>query len=188
MPERAPHHSPEHTPRHHEAREHAPAHQERAHHLTEIEHHKTAEHLTHARQSIEQHAVSGKEVAPSGSENQAPQGPSHVNRELKSMSLKRTLTRTRKRLSTPEKLISQTIHQPIIEKISEAGSQTVARPSGILGGGIVAFLGSALSYFVAKRYGFEYNYTLLLCLFVGGFFLGMLIELAWHARRRKRRR
>jgi hypothetical protein len=54
------------------------------------------------------------------------------------------------------------------------------RPSGLLGGGLLAFVGS-LAYLVAtKIYHFRYNYTMSLLLFVGGFCLGLILELAVH--------
>ncbi len=109
-----------------------------------------------------------------------------INRELKDMAYRRTLTRTRRHLSAPSRAFSKVIHQPIVENVSEVASKTVARPSGILAGGIAAFLGSSLFLWIARHYGYEYNFLLFALLFVSGFFMGLLVELGLRAASRQR--
>ena len=82
--------------------------------------------------------------------------------------------------------MSRIIHQPAIDAASEATAKTIARPSGILGGGICAFAGSLFFLYFAKHDGFHYNYLLFLVFFIGGFAIGLLFEvLVWalYARR-----
>lgn len=134
------------------------------------------EALRNIQRSIEQHAISGQETNPAESEPKQP-GQLFVNQELKSLALDRTLTRIRRRLSTPEKALSRVVHQPAIDKISQMTSQTVARPSGLLGGGVVALFGSFFLLYIAKHYGFEYNFLAFFALFIGGYFAGLLVEI-----------
>jgi hypothetical protein len=132
--------------------------------------------LAEIQKSIEQHATSGAELTPA-EPRQPPGSHNLVSRELKQQSLDRTLTRVRKQLNPAEKVLSRITHQPIIDKLSDLGGQTAARPSGIIGGGLFALLGSSFILYFAKHYGFEYNFLAFFALFVAGFALGLLTEL-----------
>jgi hypothetical protein len=63
---------------------------------------------------------------------------------------------------------------------SEAAGRTVSRPSGLLGGGLVAFLGTTGYLYLARHIGFTYNYLVFLLLLAGGFILGVSLELLVH--------
>ncbi len=99
-----------------------------------------------------------------------------VNRELKSIMLKRTLTHIRKRLPASERAFSKFTHSPIVDTVSSAAEKTVARPKGFLGGSIVAFLGSAYTFYMAKQYGFRYNLLLFVLLFAAGYIVTTVLE------------
>ena len=150
--------------------------------------HEHAEKLEEIRSTIEQKAVSSEELSKEHAE-QAPSRPEHtmhVNRELKSMAYKRTLARARRQLPAPSRALSKVIHQPTIEAVSEFAGKTVVRPSGVLAGGIAAFIGSSLFLWIARHYGYEYNFLLFALLFVGGFFIGLLVELLMRLNLRRR--
>lgn len=184
MSERAPHHNPEHfKPKHHV--EHQPHHEKQAKH--EREHHK--EHKEHAplpelQKQAKHEARHASEAFPAAQETQRAH-TGYVSRELKKEALQRTLTRVRKHLSAPAQTFSKVIHQPVVDAVSQAGAKTIARPSGVLGGSIVAFLGSSIFLWMARHYGFAYNYLLFFLLFLGGFALGMALEFAIYFFRRK---
>lgn len=120
-------------------------------------------------------------------EQEAAQKPTtgHINANLKKITLQRELTQIRRHLSKPEQTLSKIIHQPVVRAISEASGKTVSRPSGLLGGGIMAFIGSTGYLLLAKNLGFNrYNYGAFIILFVGGFALGLALELiVWSAMR-----
>ncbi len=97
--------------------------------------------------------------------------------ELKRHMLERTIVKTQKRLSSPERLLSKVIHQPAVDKLSTFGAQTVARPIGLLTGGICALFGTSILLFAAKRYGIPYNWLVVLLLVAGGYIIGCLVEL-----------
>ncbi len=106
-----------------------------------------------------------------------PATPTHVTRELKKIALNRELKQVQRKLPAPQRVLSRLVHQPAVRAVSEAASKTVSRPSGLLGGGVVAFLGSSGYLYLAKHIGFAYNYLVFLLLFVGGFVVGLGLEL-----------
>lgn len=101
-----------------------------------------------------------------------------TSKELTVQTYERTLTAVRNRLSKPEKTLSKVVHQPIIEKTSDVMGQTIVRPSGILFGGVFSFIGSLSAYLLAKRLGGEMPYSVFGAFFIGGFILGLIVELS----------
>lgn len=116
-----------------------------------------------------------------------PATPTHVDQELQSISLRRELQSIRRHESAPARALSRLIHQPAVRAVSDAAGKTVSRPSGLLGGGLAALIGSSGYLYLAKHAGFEYNYFVFTALFVGGFAFGLLLELlVWTATRSRR--
>lgn len=145
--------------------------------------HEHAKNLKDIRSKIETEAKTRHEHTDKHQEHHKDteeQQPTFINKELKDVAYQRTLKKTQSRLSAPSRLFSKTIHQPAVEAASEIAGKTIARPSGILSGGIFAFLGGSFFLWMAKHYGFQYNFLLFVLLFVSGFFLGLLIELVVH--------
>lgn len=103
--------------------------------------------------------------------------PTFVNRELKQESLKRELKEIRRRLPAADRGLSKVIHQPVIRNVSEFSAKSLSRPSGLLGGGLMAFIGTSGYLYLAKHIGFTYNYVVFFILFIGGFVLGLALEL-----------
>jgi hypothetical protein len=143
------------------------------------------EHIPSLEHKAKEQALPAEKVGLSEHGHQAEPSTQYVGRELKNMTLQRTLTRVRHKLSGPDKSLSKVIHQPVVDAVSRVGEQTVARPSGVLGGAICAFLGSCLFLWASKHYGFRYNYFLFFLFFVGGFAIGLVIELMVYLSRRK---
>lgn len=137
------------------------------------------------RQQVEHKAISGKELTPGENETTRQSHSFGAHQELKTDAYKRGLRRIQSQLQGPEKQFSKVVHRPVIEKVSNIGAQTIARPSGILAGGLVALLGSSFLLYTARRYGFSYNFSLFILLFVAGYFAGLLIELLIRTLRRK---
>lgn len=146
-----------------------------------------AQALIEARKDIQETTRAEKQVNPIEKLQQAEKAaqqpePAHVNFELKQVTLQRELTHIRRHLSAPQRRLSKIIHQPVVRKVSEVSSKTVSRPSGLLGGGIMAFVGSSSYLYLAKNQGFRYNYAVFLALFFGGFLVGVALELiVWSA-------
>lgn len=128
------------------------------------------------RRQVEKLAISGKETSASEKHKPVHQSPA-THKQLKNVAYARTLAKVQEQLPTASRAFSKVVHQPLVEKLSNVGAQTVARPSGILFGGFVALIGSGVVLYLSRKYGFQYNYTLFLALFVGGYFSGLFIEL-----------
>lgn len=79
-------------------------------------------------------------------------------------------------MSKPERAFSSFIHKPVVEKTSETLGKTVARPSGIAGATIAAFIGLFSIYSVAKFAGFELSGSEMPLLLAVGFAAGLLTE------------
>lgn len=155
--------APEHEPRH-EKKELAPVHQ--------LEH------------KAKEEAAAGKELV--NHEKASDDVPVYVQKELKEDTWNRTMTRVRKKLPASSRAFSKVVHQPVVDAVSRASEKTVARPSGLLMGGIFAFLGSSFFLWMARHYGFEYNYLLFFMFFVGGFLVGLIVEMLLYVIRRKK--
>lgn len=128
------------------------------------------------RQNIAEQAKSKQEVNTSTAEQPAAENHAFVTRSLKVMARTRLLKQLRKQLPVSDRLFSRVIHQPIIDNTSELAGKTVGRPSGLLSGGIFAFVGSSVVLYIDKHYGYRYNFLLWAICFVGGFVVGLLLE------------
>lgn len=179
MSEKIHHHSPEQTKSHEAYKEkseskHLKELHEKARNTREI----TQDSIDEIKHSIEQTALSGKEYSIAEKESKQPHTPT-VTKHIKKDAYKKILKKTQKQLNVSERSFSKVIHQPIVDKVSEVSSKTVARPSGILFGGIGAFCGSLIVFLLSKNSGFTYNYMLFILIFIGGYFIGLFIELIY---------
>lgn len=176
MSEHSPQHQehlalhPEHT--HESQQEHRANHGEQQVHTKE---HALAEKLDELQTTAEQAAVSAETITVESTNHTEPQ-PSYVNRELKDLTYHRTLVRLQKQLPPLQRVFSKVIQQPLIDTVSTAAAH-VARPSGLLVGGLCALIGNTILLYLAKNNGFEYNYAVFFILFGSGFIIGLLYEL-----------
>ncbi len=149
---------------------------------------KSAENLAKIREMAKTEAESASKLKAEKVPEDETGSVVGMQHSLKAQAYERTLAKIRSHLSAPARSFSRLVHNPLVEKVSGAGAQTVGRPSGLLGGSIVAFFGSVVTLYYSKHYGFRYNYLVLFVLFVGGFAAGASIELlVWLAYGRKRR-
>lgn len=139
----------------------------------ESDHHQEVEHI---RQQVHEQAVSGREYTVGENESSPASHSFGTHKALKAQSYKQTLASIRRHLSKPEKRLSKVIHGQRVEKVSNVGAQTIARPIGLATGGLCAFVGSVVVLYLSRRYGFTYNFSLFLILFAGGYLAGSLLE------------
>jgi hypothetical protein len=138
--------------------------------------------LEAARQTIEQTSDQNNplERLAAAEKSAEETGPRMITRAEKKAAKQRQQLRIQRQLPAPKRALSRVIHQPVVRAISDASSSTISRPSGLLGGGLVAFLGTTSYLYLAKHLGFTYNYLVFLLLFVGGFAIGLILELLVH--------
>jgi hypothetical protein len=138
--------------------------------------HNSDEQLEAIRKQVEKQAPQAHETHHAKTEHPNNHHPVIVNRHLKDMAFSRTMVRTRKRLSAPSRTFSKIIHTPAIDKSSEFVGKTIARPSGMLTGAFLAFIGTSILLWVTRYYGYSYNYLLVILLFIGGMAIGLAGE------------
>lgn len=102
--------------------------------------------------------------------------PQLIDNVAKMLRMRKSLSHVQNRLKPAEKSFSKVIHQPLIRRVSETTAQNITRPSGLLGGGLVAFIGSLIYLWLTRVANVTYNYFVFLVLFVGGFLLGVGVE------------
>lgn len=142
--------------------------------------HEQKDSLEAIRSSIEKEADSSEHKKhEQAADEKRDEGPTsvRVDRDLKKKAYKKELHRVQSHLPKAQRTFSKLIHTPTIESVSEVGGKTVARPSGLLGGGVAALVGSGALVFASRYYGFSYNYFVFIALLIGGFFVGLLLEI-----------
>lgn len=166
-------------------------HSERVQNTTEREltknekEHGSTEQLEKLQQLVEKKAVSKSEFTRSDTEIQS-QHPVLIRKDIKEVQFHRTMTRVRKKLSAPSRIFSKVIHTSTIDKSSEFIGKTVARPSGLLAGAVLAFIGTSALLWITRYYGYEYNYLLVIVLFIAGMAIGLLAEGLWRLLRKNK--
>lgn len=159
-------------------------------HLKQLESEKKIEALDlgEARAAIKEAEPAAKETANKHAEVEKDNSGDvrWWSKELGHQTFDRTLSSVRRQLSAPERQLSKFIHKPVVEKISDFGGKTIARPSGILLGGIFSFIGSLGVYLIARHLGGELRYSIFAATFIGGYALGLIIELIWRLVNRKK--
>jgi translation elongation factor EF-G len=140
---------------------------------------KSQVEIEQIRANTEREAKSAEEMRQETSIGQTSQEnePRLINYELKEIAYQRLLKRARKHLPTYSRAMSKIIHQPVVDNISEAIGKTVGRPSGIIGGGLLALFGTSIYYYLARHYGYNYNPFVFILLMVVGFILGWSAEI-----------
>jgi hypothetical protein len=139
-----------------------------------------ADRLSEIRNSIQESAGSSREGKQAlASTHTRTQSPLYVDKRMKAQSLKHELKAVRKQLPKSEQVLSRVVHLKPVQAASELGEKTIARPQALLWGGLCAALSSAALYLTAKYIGFQYNYLLGILFFVGGYFIGLLVELTY---------
>ena len=141
----------------------------------EHEHKRNIEHIKHkieasAKDSHELRHMTDTEKTPRTNGKFAP------GKQLRKNNLSHSLKKIRRELPSYQRPFSKLIHNDVVEAVSEASEKTVARPSGLLVGGITSFLTSLAVLFICRYYGYEYNYLIGLVSFGGGFVIGVLGE------------
>jgi hypothetical protein len=147
--------------------------------------HEYEHSIENIRDKIEDEAVSGKEssAGDNGRDSQSQHVPI-IDRKVKQQTYQKTLHHVQRQLPKAQRAFSKFVHRPVVEAVSEASAKTVARPSGLFGGGLCALIGSFALVWISRHYGFYYNPFVFIALVIAGFALGVLIEWLWHAQKK----
>lgn len=170
-----------------------PEHHERLsrHYETKAEksRHEHSENLEKILGKIESTAQTGAELNNSHIDTENPdhnhRNPHFAGKQLKDNHLKRSLRKIQGDLKPYQRPFSKFIHNNTVEQMSEISEKTIARPNGLLIGGLVSFLTSITVLIACKYYGYEYNYFIGLISFPVGFIIGLLGELIFRPLKRR---
>lgn len=126
---------------------------------------------------IEREAVSRAELTKQRGEKTGDQdSDAHSHHQLSQETFNQTIRRVQKKLPAPERFLSKFIHNSKVETVSDVIGGSIARPSGLLWGGLFSAIASLSVLILCRYYGFEYNFSIGLISFGGGFCLGLLVE------------
>lgn len=139
------------------------------------EEHGNRKHIESLAKNVESSAHSIEHI-PAHVHETENKHPVIINKQLKDVAFTRALTRAQKKLSLPSKIFSKIIHNQTIDRSSEFIGRTVARPSSMLSGAFLAFVGTSALLWLTRKHGYEYNYLVVVILFALGWAAGITAE------------
>lgn len=83
---------------------------------------------------------------------------------------------TREQMSPASRTFSKVIHNPAVERVSEAAGKTVARPNAILAGSVSAFIVVLGVYLTARYFGYPLSGFETIAAFIAGWVLGIVFD------------
>lgn len=138
-----------------------------------------AEAVEKARAEANKEALMSKERG--GAENKSGGEPTativrKVTKKQKAAEYKKTMAAIQSDMSAPARTFSKVIHNPVIEKTSDAVGSTLARPNAILAGSTTAFIAVAVIYIIAKQYGYVLSGFESIAAFIIGWLVGVSFD------------
>lgn len=99
-----------------------------------------------------------------------------VSKREREASYKHHMKQLQSELSPSQRAFSKFIHNPVVEKTSDAVGSTIARPNAMLSGAVVAFILVLAVYVVSKFYGYTLSGFETIGAFIVGWLLGILYD------------
>ncbi len=124
--------------------------------------------------SVERGSAEKKGKESSGSPAKRRHGV--VSKKEREASYKQHMTQVQAELKPAQRAFSKVIHNPVVEKASDAIGGTIARPNAILSGAVVAFFLVLGVYVIAKYYGYPLSGFESIGAFIVGWILGLLYD------------
>lgn len=133
-----------------------------------------------AQEAAREHAESSKqEKVPSQEiEQESRQEQQSTTKNRQKESFQKTMNTVQSQMSAPSRTFSKIIHNPIIEKVSDTASKTIARPNAILSGSLMALVFTLAIYYIARSNGYPLTGTETIAAFVLGWAIGNIIDYA----------
>jgi hypothetical protein len=140
------------------------------------ERHREENESSARREALETATSRDKETAKREREDVRGHEQRPRTRREKEASYNRTMDEVKSQLSAPSRVFSDFIHNPVVEKVSDAIGGTVARPNAVLSGSIFAFLFTLVVYLVARYYGYPLSGSETIASFFLGWVLGLIVD------------
>lgn len=137
---------------------------------------QSSEHIERARTEAHAEALFGKEQSSEHKRTGRSEEPRHSSGRSRAESYKQTMQSVKQQLNQQERTFSDFIHNPAVEKASDLISTTVARPTSILTGSILAFSAVVGLYAYASYAGFTLSGFETIGAFLIGWLAGLLID------------
>lgn len=99
-----------------------------------------------------------------------------VSKKERNASYKQRMKQVQRELPAAQRGFSKVIHNPVVEKTSDAVGATIARPNAILSGAVVAFFLVLAVYVIAKFYGYPLSGFESIAAFILGWVIGILYD------------
>ncbi len=123
--------------------------------------------------SVEKGSAEKKNKA---SDAPAPRRHGVVSKKEQKASYALHMNKLQAELPPTQRGFSKVIHNPVVEKTSEALGSTIARPNAILAGAMVAFFLVLAVYLIAKHLGYVLSGFETIGAFIVGWVLGVLYD------------
>lgn len=142
-------------------------------------HRKTAEQ---AQDDVEKYSLT-QEQYKQRQENESDthhERPHHyLTKKIKNTVYRQNIENVQTHLKPGEKKFSKFIHNNTVEKLSDAGSKTIARPNVIIGAGLLMAFGGLVVMLVARKYGFEVPLSIYIAFYVVGFVIAFIADITY---------
>lgn len=118
----------------------------------------------------------GKEKPAAREKSPAERRRGPVSVDARELSYKTKMHEIQTHMTPAQRTFSKVIHNKVVDSVSEAVGNTVARPNAILSGAITAFLFSLATLMVAKHYGYRLSGFEAIGAFTAGWLIGILYD------------
>ena len=137
---------------------------------------ETSKELAGARQETKAALKEKQPDRPAAPESQATEIKKAPTRRDKNAKFDAIMEDTQSHMSPAGRTFSKIIHNPAIEKVSDASAKTSARPNAILAGSMMAFALVLSVYLIARHYGYPLSGSETMVAFVFGWVLGLVFD------------
>jgi len=102
--------------------------------------------------------------------------PHKITKAAQKTSFKKNMRQIQSEMPAPSRAFSKLIHNPVVEKVSEAVGNTIARPNVLLAGSLTAFICVTALYVWAKYAGYPLSGFETIGTFLIGFLAGVIVD------------
>lgn len=127
-------------------------------------------------EALEQASAIEKDVSKTEKKAESAHERRPATKRERAASYDRTMDEVRSQLSGPSRTFSNFIHNPTVEKVSDAIGGTIVRPNAVLSGAVFAFLFTLALYLIARLYGYQLSGTETIASFVLGWAVGLIFD------------
>lgn len=103
-------------------------------------------------------------------------GVRRVTKKEKKEAYQQTMRVIQGQMGAPSRTFSKVIHNPVVEKTSDAIGKTVARPNAIFAGSLTALIAVVTINLIARTFGYTLSGSEAIITFILGWVLGLIYD------------